>query len=166
MGIRAVRASIVALAGMTAAITASADPVLRNVSGLDPSLLVGKTCQGVFNSGRRREGSQGALQLRFAVNGDLLTAHFWRRLGKSAYDRAAYAITLPGQSGDAAGLGLDYLGEVSGLTVSGSTVRFVDPMGGRVQLTYDSGRLFGRSDPRGGTEWRMTRVSNVNMICR
>ena len=104
MGIRAVRASIVALAGMTAAITASADPVLRNVSGLDPSLLVGKTCQGVFNSGRRREGSQGALQLQFAVNGDVLTAHFWRRLGKFPYDRAAYAITLPGQSGDAGGL--------------------------------------------------------------
>jgi len=99
---------------LAAATNVSADPALRNVTGLDPSLLVGKTCQGVFNSGRRREGSQGALQLRFAVNGDVLTAHFWRRLGKSAYDQAAYAITLPGQSGDAAGLGLDYLGEGAG----------------------------------------------------
>jgi len=43
----------------------------------------------------------------------VLTDHFWRRLGKSAYDRAAYAITQPGQSGDAVGLGLDYMGEVS-----------------------------------------------------
>jgi YD repeat-containing protein len=157
-------APIVAVAGMAVAMTASADPVLRNVTGVDPSLLAGKTCQGVFNSGRRREGSQGALQLRFVVQGDVLTAHFWRRLGKSAYDQTAYAITQPGQNGDA--IGLDYLGEVSGLTVTGTTVRYVDPTGGRVQLTYDSGRLLGRSDPRGGTEWRMTRVSNVNMVCR
>jgi len=157
-------ASIVALAGMAGATTASADPLLRNVTGLDPALLAGKTCQGVFNSGRRREGSQGALQLRFAVNGDVLTAYFWRRLGQSAYGRAAYSITQPGQSGDATGL--DYLGEVTGLTVTGSTVRYVDPTGGRVQLTYGQGRLSGRSDPRGGTEGRMTRVSNVNMICR
>ena len=163
---RGLRAPLVALAGLAAATNVSADPALRNVTGLDPSLLVGKTCQGVFNSGRRREGSQGALQLRFAVNGDVLTAHFWRRLGKSAYDQAAYAITLPGQSGDAAGLGLDYLGEVGGLTVTGSTVQYVDPTGGKVQLTYGSGRLSGRSDPRGGTEWRMTRVANVTMVCR
>src|SRR2546429_7955790 len=114
---RGLRAPLVALAGLAAATNVSADPALGNVTGFDPSLLVGKTCQGVFNSGRRREGSQGALQLRFAVNGDVLTAHFWRRLGKSAHDQAAYAITLPGQSGDAAGLGLDYLGEVSGSTV-------------------------------------------------
>ena len=160
---RGLWASIVALAGMAAATIASADRPLRNVTGLDPAVL---TCQGVFNSGRRREGSQGALQLQFAVNGDVLTAHFWRRLGKSAYDRAAFAITQPGQGGDAAGFGLDYLGEVSGPTVSGSTLRYIDPTGGRVQLTYDSGRLLGRSNPRGGTEWRMTRVSNVNMVCR
>ena len=157
---------IVALAGMAVAFTASADPGLRNVTGLDPALLAGKTCQGVFNSGRRREGSQGALQLRFAVNGDVLTAHFWRRIGKSAYDREAYAITQPGQSGDATGPGLDYLGEVSGLTVTGSTVRYVDPTGGKVQLTYDQGRFLGQSDPRGGTEWRMTRVAIVKMVCR
>src|ERR671924_241545 len=98
---RSLWASIVALLGMTAAITAPAGPGLRNVTGLDPSVLVGKTCQGVFNSGRRREGSEGALQLRFGVNGDVLTAYFWRRLGKPAYDRAAYAITQPGPIGDA-----------------------------------------------------------------
>ena len=158
--------SIIAFVGMTAATTTSAEPAVRNVAGLDPSLLVGKTCQRVFNSGRRREGSEGTLRLRFAIDGDVLTAHFWRRLGRDAYDRVAYAITLPGQSGDAAGLGLDYLEEVSGLTVSGSTVRFVDPTGRGVQLTYESGRLLGRSDPRGGTEWRMTRVANVTMVCR
>jgi hypothetical protein len=106
------------------------------------------------------------LRLQFAVNGDVLTAHFWRRLGQRAYERAAYAITQPGQSGDAAGFGLDYLGEVSGLTVTGTTIRYVDPTGGRVQLTYAGGRLSGRSDPRGGTEWRMTRVANVTMVCR
>jgi hypothetical protein len=163
---RALWASIVALAGMAAAITASADPLLRNVTGLDPAVLVGKTCQGVFKAGRRREGSQGALHLQFAVNGDFLTAHFWRRLGQSAYGRAAYAITQPGQSGDAAAFGLDYLGEVGSLTVTGTTIRYVDPTGGRVQLAYGGGRLSGRSDPRGGTEWRMTRVANVTMVCR
>ncbi len=158
--------SIVAVAGMAVAFAAPSDAALRNVTGLDPGLLVGKTCQGGFNSGRRREGSQGALQLRFAVNGDVLTGFFWRQLGEQAYARAAYAITLPGQGSDAVGLGIDYLGEVQGLTVSGRTVRFVDPTGGKVQLTYEGGRLLGRSDPRGGTEWRMTRVSNVNMVCR
>src|SRR6266851_8029875 len=148
---RSLWTSLVLLAGLAAAITASADPLLRNVTGFDPALLAGKTCQGVFNTGRRREGSQGALQIRFAVHGDVLTAHLWRRLGKPAYDRAAYAITQPGQIGDATGL--DYLGEVGGLTVTGSIVRYVDPTGGRVQLTYGQGRLSGRSDPRGGTEW-------------
>jgi YD repeat-containing protein len=160
---RALWASAVALVGTTA-MTASAQPVLRNVTGFDASLLAGKTCQGVFNSGRRREGSQGALQLRFAINGNVFTAHFWRQLGQAAYARAAYAITQPGQSGDLTGL--DYWGEVSGLTVSGKTIRYVDPTGGRVQLTYDSGRLLGQSDPRGGTDYRMTRVAVVRMVCR
>ena len=68
---------IVSFAGMAAAISASADPVLRNVTGFDPALLAGKTCQGVFNTGKERHGSQGALQLSFAVDGDVLAAHFW-----------------------------------------------------------------------------------------
>ena len=161
---QALWASIIVLAGTAAASYASAAPVLRNVSGMDPALLAGKTCQGVFNSGRRREGSQGALQLRFSVERDLLTAHFWRRVGQSAYEQAAYAITQPGQG--SAVPQLDYWGPVSDLTVFGSTIRYVDPTGGRVQLTYDNGRLLGRSDPRGGTDWRMTRVSNVNLVCR
>jgi YD repeat-containing protein len=155
---------MVLLAGTAAAITASADPVLRNVIGFDPALLAGKTCQGVFNTGKRREGSQGALQVRFAVDGDVLAAHLWRRLGKSAYDRAAYAITQPGQSVDATRF--DDLGEVRGITVTGSTIRYVDPTGAKVQLTYDRGRLVGQSDPRGGTDWRMTRVAIVKLVCR
>jgi hypothetical protein len=81
---RGFRASIVVVAGMAAATTASADAVLRNVTGSDPALLAGKTCQGVFNSGRGREGSQGALQLRFLINGDVLTGHFWRLVDKAA----------------------------------------------------------------------------------
>ncbi len=161
---RSLWTSIVLLAGPAAAITASADPLLRNLTGFDPGLLAGKTCQGVFNTGRRREGSQGALQIRFAVAGDFLTAHLWRRLGKPAYDRAAYAITQPGQILDATGL--DDLGEVRGMTVTGNTIRYVDPTGGRVELTYDSGGLLGWSDPRGGTDWRMTRVANLRMVCR
>jgi hypothetical protein len=68
-------ASIVAFAGMATAMTASADPVLRNVSGFDSTLLAGKICQGVFNTGKERHGSQGALQLSFTVDGDVLAAH-------------------------------------------------------------------------------------------
>src|SRR5437870_3918083 len=123
--------SILLLTGMAAAITASADPILKNVTGLDAALLAGKTCQGVFNTGRRREGSQGALQIRFAVVGDVLTAHLWRRLGKSAYDRVAYAIAQPGQILDATAL--DDLGEVRAMTVTGNSIRYVDPTGGKVQ---------------------------------
>src|SRR5438093_13752850 len=104
---------IVLLAPLAVTIIASADPVLRNV-GSDPTLLAGKSCQGVFNTGRRREGSLGALQLRFAVDGDFLAAHLWRRLGKSAYDRAAYAITQLGQGVDATRF--DDLGAVRGMT--------------------------------------------------
>ena len=157
-------ASIVAFAGMASAMTASADPVLRNVTGFDSTLLAGKTCQGVFNTGKGRHGSQGALQLSFAVDGDVLVAHLWRAFGKSNYDKVAYAITQPGHSVDATRF--EDLGEVRGLTVTGKTVRFVDPTGGKVQLTYGHGRLLGRSDPRGGTDWRMTRVANVTMVCR
>jgi len=156
--------SIAVLVGIATANTASADPVLRNVTGSDPTLLAGKTCQGWFNSGRRRQGSQGAVQLNFTVNGDVLAAHLWRRLGKAAYDQAAYAITQPGQGVDATGL--EDLGEVRGLRVTGNSVRYRDSTGARVRLTYDQGRLSGQSDPRGGSDWRMTRVASVMMVCR
>ena len=147
---RSLWAAIVAFAGMAAAATASADPALRNVTGFDTSLLAGKTCQGVFNTGKGRHGSQGALQLSFAVDGDVLAAHLSRGFGSSTYDKAAYAITQPGQSIDTTRF--EDLGEVRGLTVTGNTVRYIDSTGGRVQLTYNHGRLLGRSDPRGGTD--------------
>src|SRR6516165_9196043 len=143
-------AAIVAFAGMAAATTASADPALRNVTGFDATLLAGKTCQGVFNTGKGRHGSQGALQLSFTVDGDVLAAHLSRGFGSSTYDKAAYAITQPGQSIDTTRF--EDLGEVRGLTVTGNTVRYIDSTGGRVQLTYNHGRLLGRSDPRGGTD--------------
>jgi hypothetical protein len=143
-------AMIVTLVGLAAATTASAGPVLRNVTGFDSTLLAGKTCQGVFNTGKERHGSQGALQLSFAVDGDVLAAHLSRGFGSSTYDKAAYAITQPGQSIDTTRF--EDLGEVRGLTVTGNTVRYIDSTGGRVQLTYNHGRLLGRSDPRGGTD--------------
>ena len=157
-------AAIVAFAGMAAATTASADPALRNVTGFDATLLAGKTCQGVFNTGKGRHGSQGALQLSFTVDGDVFAAHLSRGFGRSTYDKAAYAITQPGQSIDTTRF--EDLGAVRDLTVTGNIVRFVDSTGGRVHLTYNQGRLLGSSDPRGGTDWRMRRVAHVTMVCR
>ena len=84
------------LAFMAAAEAASAQPTLSNVTGFDPTLLAGKTCQGSFDTGAGRAESEGALQLRFAVNGAMLTANVWRRFGSNAQNRAAYAITQPG----------------------------------------------------------------------
>jgi len=81
------------LAVMAAAETASAQPALDNVSAFDPALLAGKTCQGSFDTGAGRPESGGALQLRFAVNGGMLTANVWRRFGSNAQNKAAYAIT-------------------------------------------------------------------------
>jgi hypothetical protein len=66
------------LAFMAAAEAASAQPALSNVSGFDSALLAGKTCQGSFDTGAGRAESEGALQLRFAVNGAMLTANVWR----------------------------------------------------------------------------------------
>ena len=161
---RSLWAAIVAFAGMAAAATASADPALRNVTGFDSSLLAGKTCQGVFNTGKGRHGSQGALQLSFAIDGDVLAAHLSRGFGRPTYDKAAYAITQPAQSIDATRF--EDLGAVRDLTVTGNTIRFVDSTGGKVHLTYNHGRLLGSSDPRGGADWRMRRVAHVTMVCR
>jgi YD repeat-containing protein len=154
----------VLLVGLATANTASAATPLRNVTGFDPTLLAGKTCQGAFNTGKTHEASLGALQLRFAVKGDVLSAHLWRLLGQTAYDQAAYALTQPAQ-----GIGVswfDDLGEVRGLSVAGKAVRYVDSQGARVQLTYDQGRLRGQSDPRGQSIPGMTRLAFVTMICR
>ncbi len=161
---RGLSTALTVLAGLATANPASAATTLRNVTGLDPTLLAGKSCQGIFNTGRKREASVGALQLSFAVNGDVLGAHLWRRLGQAAYDQAAYAITQPGQRIDVSGF--DDLGEVRGLSVIGKQVQYVDSQGARVQLTYDQGRLRGQSDPRGQSIPGMTRVAFVTMICR
>ena len=68
------------LVSMAAAYAGAAEPMLRNVPGFDPGLLAGKICQDTFDTGRRRPPairpwSEGALQLRFAANGGVLTAH-------------------------------------------------------------------------------------------
>ena len=104
------------LAFMAAAEAASAQLTLSNVTGLDPTLLAGKTCQGSFDTGAGRAESEGALQLRFAVNGAMLTANVWRRFGSNAQNRAAYAITQPGPPFSVSGF--QNLGLVRDLTVT------------------------------------------------
>ena len=148
-------------------LTASAAPAattLGNVSGFDPTLLAGKTCQGAFTTGKKHETSMGALQLRFAISGNVLSAHLWRLLGQAAYDQAAYALSQP--AGGIEQHWFDDLGEVRGLSVTGNEVRYIDPQGARVQLAYERGRLNGQSDPRGQPIPGMTRLAFVRMICR
>ena len=86
---------------MAAVYAGAAEPMLRNLAEFDPGLLAEKTCQGTFDTGRRRQlairpRSDGAFQLRFATDGGVFTAHMWRRFGWHARDRAAYAITQSG----------------------------------------------------------------------
>ena len=157
------------LVGIAAVNVASAQPMLSNVAGIDPSLLAGKICQGTFDTGRRRPPairpwSEGALQLRFAANRGVLTAHMWRRFGWHARDRAAYAITQPGVTTFNTRRFED-LGEVRDLNVDGPVVRYVDPQGARVALSYAGGWLRGQSNPIGGSNPNMTRVANVVMVC-
>jgi hypothetical protein len=129
--------------------------------------LDGKTCQGTFNSGHEREASEGALQLQFAMSGGNLTAQYRRLVSKQAYDRAAFALTRAGRKGPPVDTsGDEALGEVHDVNVVGDTISFVDPVGGRVQLTYKHGDLSGESDPRGGSDPRMTRPAFVNLSCR
>jgi len=154
------------MAGVNAA---SAEPMLRNVAGFDPGLLAGKICQGTFDTGRRRPPairpwSEGALQLRFAANGGVLTAHIWRRFGWHARDRAAYAISQPGATAFNTRRFED-LGEVRDLNVNGPVISYVDPQGARVALSYDRGWLRGQSNPIGGSNPNMTKVANLVMIC-
>ncbi len=161
-----VTALLVGMAGVNAA---SAEPMLRNVAGFDPGLLAGKICQGTFDTGRRRPPairpwSEGALQLRFAANGGMLTAHMWRRFGWHARDRAAYAITQPGATAFNTRRFED-LGEVRDLNVNGPVISYVDPQGARVALSYDRGWLRGQSNPIGGSNPNMTKVANLVMIC-
>ena len=155
--------SIALVVGLATANTAPAATALRNVTGFDPTLLAGKTCQGYFNTGKQRPASVGALQLKFAVTGDVLSAHLWRLLGQAAYDQAAYALTQSGQRIDASWY--DDLGEVRDLSVTGKEVRYIDSQGARVQLTYNQGWLRGQSDPRGQSIPGMTLMAFVRMAC-
>jgi hypothetical protein len=156
--------SIALVVGLPIANIASAATMLRNVTGFDAALLAGKTCQGYFNTGKERAASTGALQLSFAVSGDVLSAHMWRLLGQIAYDQAEYALSQPGQRIDASWY--DDLGEVRDLSIAGKQVRYVDSQGAKVQLTYSQGWLRGQSDPRGQSIPGMTLVAFVTMVCR
>ncbi len=148
---------------MAAAETASAQPALDNVSAFDPALLAGKTCQGSFDTGAGRPESGGALQLRFAVNGGMLTANVWRRFGSNAQNKAAYAITQPGPPLSVRGL--QNLGQVQDLTVTNNIIQYVNWPGDRVVLYYDTGWLWGQSDPRGEHNPYMTLMANLRMRC-
>jgi hypothetical protein len=161
---RGLLASITLVIGLAMSNAASAATMMTNVAGLDPMLLAGKTCQGIFNTGKPHAASVGALQLRFALNGDVLSAHLWRLIGQVAFDQGAWALSQSGQSNDAGWY--DDLGEVRDLSVTGKQVRYVDSQGARVQLTYDNGRLEGQSDPRGQSIPGMTLVAFVTMVCR
>ncbi len=113
------------------------------------------------------------MQLRFAANGEMLTARMWRRFGWHARDRAAYAITQPGATAFNTRRFED-LGEVRDLNVNGPVISYVDPQGARVALSYegarvalsyDRGWLRGQSNPIGGSNPNMTKVANLVMIC-
>jgi len=151
------------LVGMAAVNADAAEPMLRNVAGFDPGLLAGKTCQGSFDTGAGRPESEGALQLRFAVDGAMLTANVWRRFGSNAQNKAAYAIIQPGPPFGVGGF--QNLGPVRDLTVTNNIIQYVDGPGDRVVLYYDAGWLWGQSDPRGEHNPYMTLMANVRMRC-
>lgn len=154
---------VVLVAGIIAAHEAPAAMPLANVSGFDAGLLAGSTCQGTFSSGRRHTWSQGAVELRFTVDGDRLAAQFSRLEGHAAFDGVAYAMTQH-QAVDASRY--EQLGPVRDLAITAGTIRYTDPLGARVTLTYRPGTLSGQSDPRGGADRRLTRVQFVNLLCR
>jgi hypothetical protein len=157
------RTSVALLIGFALADTASAQQVLSNVTGFDPALLAGKTCQGSFDTGAGRAESEGALQLRFAVSGGRLTAFVWRRFGPGAQNSAAYAITQPGPPFSVRKF--QSLGQVRELTVTNNIIQYVDRPLDRVALYYDGGWLWGQSNPRGEHNPYMTLTANVTMRC-
>jgi hypothetical protein len=150
--------------GILAAGAAADAQQLANVTGFDARLLAGKTCQGAFDTGRKQEASQGALELRFAAAGNRLTGQVSRLVGREAYGRASYAVTQR-QPVDTAGY--EQLGPMRDLSVAQGTIRYIDRLGAKVVLDYSKdGTLYGHSDPRGGSDPRMTRVAVVQMFCR
>lgn len=153
-----------ALAALSiAALTAAAYAPLANASGGNAGVLAGKTCQGVFESGRRHLWSDGAAELVFAIDNDRLVARYAQLLGQDAHDPAEYAMV---QNRPVDTSRYEHLGPVRDLTVDGNTIRFVDATGARFVLTYRGDALSGERDPRGGSDPRMTRVSFVRMRCR
>ncbi|HTV87882.1 MAG TPA: hypothetical protein VME41_02600 [Stellaceae bacterium] len=155
------------MTALTAPVPAAAEmpaaDMLANVSGYDASLLAGKTCQGVFESGRRHPWSNGAAELAFAIEGDRLTAQYAQSLGQQAHDFAEYAMV---QDRPVDASGYERFGPVHDLTVAGHEISFVDATGARFKLTYRRHSLSGERDPRGGSDPRMTRISLVRMRCR
>jgi YD repeat-containing protein len=151
-----------AIAGIAAS-TAADTQMLANVTGFDARLLAGKICQGVWDTGRKQQVSRGALTLRFGVEGSRLTAQTSCFVGQEVHGRAAYAVTRQ-QPLDTSGY--EPLGAVRSLSAARGVVRYTDPLGARVQLSYsEGGKLSGHSDPRGGSDPRMTRVAVVQMFC-
>jgi hypothetical protein len=163
---KAVLATLSAAIVMLSAGAAAYAQPLANVTGFDARLLAGKTCQGAWDTGRKREASEGALELRFAVEGNRLTAQFSRLVGRAAFGPASYAVTR-GQAIDTAAY--EHLGPVRDLTVTRGVIRYTDPLGAKAMLSYsetgNGGKLYGHSDPRGGRDARMTRIAVVQMIC-
>jgi hypothetical protein len=155
------------LAAMSIALAAQTAPApaqtLVNASGSAAKGVVGKTCQGVFESGRRHEWSDGAVELVFTIEGDHLAAQYSQLIGSAAHDPAEYAL-VKNRPVDTSGY--QHLGPVRDLAVRGSNVRFTDPTGARFALKYKRGALDGQRDPRGTADPRMTVVNFVRMRCR
>jgi hypothetical protein len=137
--------------------------LLSNVRGFDAGLLAGRTCQGVFDSGRRHPWSNGAVQFVFAVEGGRLTAQYAQLLGSEAHDPAEYAMT---QNRPVDASGYQQLGPVRDLRVRGHKIGFVDPTGARYAVRYRAGTLAGERDPSGTSDPRMTRKNFVRLRCR
>ncbi len=153
---------VVAFAGLVMASMPQAQAAQAAPIAPVPTLLSGKTCQGTFNTGRRRVASEGALQLRFTLVGGQLTAQVSRLVTKHGYNQADYAL-MRRRMIDASGY--EPLGDVRDLAVTGDKISYTDPLGARVELTYRDGDLAGVSDPRGGSDPRMTRIAFVRLHC-
>jgi hypothetical protein len=154
------------MAGVNAA---SAEPMLRNVAGFDPGLLAGKTCQGTFDTGRRRPPairpwSEGGITAAFRSQWRDAHRSYVAKVWLACAGQAAYAITQPGATAFNTRRFED-LGEVRDLNVNGPVISYVDPQGARVALSYDRGWLRGQSNPIGGSNPNMTKVANLVMIC-
>ena len=107
---------------------------LKNVSGFDAGLLIGKLCKGTFSTGFQGEEARGAMHLRFIASDGLLVAESRGKLGSDAFRLAA---------GDPFSTSDEIAREVNNLSVSGSRVTFSTALGSKYDLTYDGGALVG-----------------------